>query len=901
MATAASRPAFLGSASPRASSSSASSAGARRLDPSAPGRNDPTPLARGHRPLWVRFAQEQQLITTSVLARVPNHLDAVLGFKYDASSTARRLLIPGPYASESFRTTFAAFMSLRVPHFVSTRDVDADIYWLLHCESSELQRYERERLGLVPPLPAWSSPRGVSAWLLLQNTGSSRPTADEAEHALLLLSAFAELSAARWSVSGEPPSNDAESMGETTHSLGEMVRFSAACGTDAAKVLSQLSSRYAWGGPPDVDGKYGAEGSESRPEVAPRLLKQATHQKAWLVVLWPCAGAPDARAGVLLRVDADRLSLHVRKTGASAEWRSGSGREASSEATRRVSTPSSLLQELLLAAVTRGADCTVDGDLCFTTAPPPTHPGAPGAHGVKAVAWLPVPELAPSPLLSSASPASPSLPSLSLAAVGGGTNRNAVCADGWAAAHERAGFEFEALLEEREAIQRAHSEPKHANQPVPCDWSGDKEWSRQPLQQTGTYVRLTSWCELTHQRHLLYQPRPNGVGPLHTDAHVGQHQQMMRTAQSCFLDGAFPAKILCRAENPVVSREHVKQYMDRCHPWFAPLRGMEEQLMQVHLACVTVRWFDLRPALSLYAPPPRLASGHACVPGDVLRGDGQVFRRRFLLVPLDNQLLGLTPDGAFAPGAPQGYCVQPCTTADFLPTDKSLGAAATSTLRMLDEFCERCCEPPSEALAMQSWAPSKKSYVFRNGAFPELGPPTARASRSAERAVERDAVQRRIETHGSFLETPNGTGPAILVRSHSIGHGPSISEAERPFHAAIGELLGALAPAGGVGGGCGGGANVPSAAATRVGQIVAHATLHPERMHPGFKRFAEALYTLVGGETPLGSGLDRAAECIEEFVEHGATAPEVKRLRGLDALASQFDIPRGSASSGAPR
>ena len=52
-------------------------------------------------------------------------------------------------------------------------------------------------------------------------------------------------------------------------------------------------------------------------------------------------------------------------------------------------------------------------------------------------------------------------------------------------------------------------------------------------------------------------------------------------------------------------------------------------------------------------------------------------------------------------------------------------------------------------------------------------------------------------------------------------------------------------------------------------------------LNPNLQRFVRALVALCGPDVPMPTALGRVAECVEQFVRHGATADEILRLRRL--------------------
>lgn len=433
----------------------------------------------------------------------------------------------------------------------------------------------------------------------------------------------------------------------------------------------------------------------------------------------------------------------------------------------------------------------------------------------------------------------------------GSSNGSSNMNGSWIGHLRRAAQDFQSLHKEREAVFRAE-----------CPALG--RWSDEGLLLSTRAVRITPFAQVNEMKRLATQ-RYGGHAPHHCDEDRSAVDAEVLLQQH-FHEDAFPGLLLTRQPTNAVDahQRSIDQFVALSSPWVWKLDAVHDNL-QMHLACLRAKAFDLRPQLSLYAP-----SEGVYEPGNILVGDGHVARHTLELLPLT---LGLA----------QVYAVQPCSEESLIPTapfllNTSHGATPFQLAwAELKAFAGLCCKAPASA-DLRTRRAMETVTVYRNPTPPLLSP--------CERAVGGDGLDAARVVWGLDGEEQ----ATVMVRRLQRGQPLADERALWARHAEAGRWLEAIGlTADRACDRCRAerkqrcNEGYPPPKQPRVGDHCA-TIVRDSTIHPGVSRFARALAALCGHEAPIGDALDLAARRLEDFVAHGATTPEVLRLRDIESL-----------------
>jgi hypothetical protein len=395
----------------------------------------------------------------------------------------------------------------------------------------------------------------------------------------------------------------------------------------------------------------------------------------------------------------------------------------------------------------------------------------------------------------------------------------------WADAHAEAAQLFFDGLVEAEVLKRLR---------VPDSICSAQDLEKAPLVDTGRMVRLYPWNALLHERARNFQQ---------VDGSDHDHHTLL-TSQRVFHEQAQPACVLCKRGMV----ERATRLLENAKPHFGLLNDTELLQVQVHLATVVVHSVSLRASVSRWGK--RFVGAINEAP---LR-DARVLVRQHQLVPLHNQLLGLTNDGQFVitSSGVDGFCVQELPYQTFVPSDRSCGAAARVALAQLQGFADACTRMRFE--------------------YDELDAQQAASEGARVALLTRHAQQGETRLRVFMVQPEDATTSPRKRRATDWRAHASAAKAVCGSEAAyVGELVMACARR--------------EAEDARSKDARAeddeHADADAKRAR-ATTHFSLALRRLCGSEATMSDALDRAATCIEEFVRTRATAPEVMRLRALE-------------------
>jgi len=257
-----------------------------------------------------------------------------------------------------------------------------------------------------------------------------------------------------------------------------------------------------------------------------------------------------------------------------------------------------------------------------------------------------------------------------------------------------------------------------------------------------------------------------------------------------------------------------------------PLRGAGEEGAWMHVAQMRVRPLAVHGDISAY--------GACGVAGEPV-GEGVLGQRHLALLPVADIDIA------------KQFCVQPCNRTTFAPrgADRDVMRAYTVAMKALANFVDRDCIAAYPSLV---GAPSPQTGASAVGAL------------LADFGIDEHGTQRGGSPSGAHSPSPRVRG--AYKRPHADVYSATTGRMLLPF-----DLL---------------------STRTTVGEACAFVGVKGEHVAGGVRELVFAMLNHSGASTSLCAALAAHAKLSEAYMESGADAAEIHRLRRVDSASRKM-------------